>query len=89
MTENVFCRIWAIEQDPLDDVAHWCHAGAKNLAGGLYPKDGISKKLQETPVVIPRMRWNLVSCEPEYHDACAGCKYLPHKGLLGYGRVTR
>ncbi|OYT57320.1 MAG: hypothetical protein B6U68_02030 [Candidatus Aenigmarchaeota archaeon ex4484_14] len=74
-----YCRIWAIEMDPRNGSAHWCHAKGKGLKGDLYPKDSIDRILEEKSTNLETMRWHLVGCEPIHHNACKGCKYECYK----------
>jgi len=77
---RLYCRIWAIELDPRDGSAHYCHAKSKGLKGGLYPKDIIDRVLEEKSTNLETMRWYLVGCKPS-HDgsACETCKYKIYK----------
>jgi len=87
MSQNnqLYCKIWAIEQDPRNGTAHWCHAEQKGLKGGLYPKDSIDRVLDEKSTNLETMRWRLVRCQPT-HDgsACDSCLYKPYINAPGY-----
>ncbi len=77
---EVYCKIWAIEQDPRDGSAHWCHAESKGLKGGLYPKNIISRVLDEKSTNLETMRWVLVACEPSHDGSvCNTCRYKANK----------
>ena len=87
MSQNnqLYCKIWAIEQDPRNGTAHWCHAEWKGLKEGLYPKDSIDRVLDEKSTNLETMRWILVRCQPT-HDgsACDSCQYKPYINAPGY-----
>lgn len=87
MSKNnqLYCKIWAIEQDPRNGTAHWCHAECNGLKGGLYLRDNIDRVLDEKSTNLETMRWRLVRCEPSQYDlSCNSCKYKPFKGAQGY-----
>ncbi len=80
MMEDKLCKIWAIEMDPRNGSAHWCHAEGKGLKGDIYPKGNIDRILDEKSTNLETMRWYLVGCTPN-HDglACETCKYETYK----------
>ena len=87
MSENnqLYCRIWAIEQDPRNGSAHWCHAGSTGLKGNVYSKESIDKVLEEKPTQIETMEWRLVRCQPTHDSlACDSCQYKPYIDAPGY-----
>ena len=85
MTNRQVCKIWAIEINPENGSAYWCHADAAGLKGNSYYKGEIDEILRTRRSKIPGYQWILVRCSPVNNvDLCDNCKYRAFKNLQGY-----